>query len=114
MNKKILLFSILAVFMLLAISFSSAVSSYTTKVVEKKESPLFGIRLKKKIGDKLEDLKAAIKAKFIGERLFFLPFQCLRNREEFSVRDRYAKLTFAYTLECWETCWQTVAGCPCR
>jgi len=78
MNKKLLVVSILAVFMLLAISFASAVSSNTT-TDEKRESPLFRVRTRRAIGDRLQELKENIKAKFIGDRVFFLPFQWLRD-----------------------------------
>jgi len=79
MNKKLLVVSILAVFMLVAISFASAVSTQTASAT-KKESPLFRIRTRKAIGERLDELKEAIRAKFIGERAFLLPFQWLRNK----------------------------------
>ena len=86
MNKKLLVVSILAVFMLLAISMASAVNTTTT--VKKKESPLFGIRTRQAIGEKIGDIIENIKTKYIGERVFFLPFQGLRDRlnhhQEFS------------------------------
>jgi len=86
MNKKILVISILAVFLLLAISFSTAVSSNTT-TDEQRESPLFRIRTRKAIGERLDNLKETMKAKFLGDRIFFLPFQWLMNRDDLSVRD---------------------------
>ena len=55
MNKKILVITILAVFMLLAISFASTVSSNTPKP-PKKESPLFKIRIRKAIQEKIGDM----------------------------------------------------------
>ena len=75
MNKKILVISILAVFMLLAISMASALN--TTISVKRKESPLFGIRTRYAIGDRLKDIREQIKTKFIGDRVFFLPFKFL-------------------------------------
>ena len=91
MNKKLLVVSILAVFMLVAISLTSAVSSNEVKtVVEKKESPLFGIRTRQAIKEKLGEIIENIKTKYIGERLFFLPFQLIRNGDVFSVRNRLA------------------------
>jgi len=68
MNKKIMIGSILAVLMLVAISFSSAAVSNQPNDVEKKKavSPLFGIRTKDAIGKKLSSLKA----KFLEERVF--------------------------------------------
>jgi len=59
--------------MLVAISSSTAVSSNTTSD-EQRESPLFRIRARKAIGERLDELKETIKAKFIGERVFFLAF----------------------------------------
>jgi len=92
MNKKLLVVSILAVFMLVAISFASAVSSNTT-TDEKRESPLFRIRTRKAIGERLGELKDTIRSRFIGERVFFLPFQWLRNGKDLSVRRRLGEKT---------------------
>jgi hypothetical protein len=75
MNKKILIFGVLAALMLVAISFATVVSSNTNTTVKKKESPLFGIRKRQAIREQLQDLKESIKARFIGDRLFFLPFE---------------------------------------
>jgi len=85
MNKKLLVVSILAVFMLVAISFSTVVSSNTT-TDEKRESPLFRVRTRKAIGERLQELKENIKTKFIGDRVFFLSFQWLKNGEDQPVR----------------------------
>ena len=59
MNKKILIVSILAVLMLMAISMASAVN--TTTSMEKKESPLFRIRTRRAIGERLDELRENIK-----------------------------------------------------
>ena len=72
MNKKLLLVSILAVFMLLAISMASAVNA--TIPIKKKESPLFGIRTRRAIKEGIGQIIENIKTKYIGERVFFLPF----------------------------------------
>jgi len=85
MNKEILIISIATIFMLVAISFASAVSSNTMSD-EKRDSPLFRVRTRRAIGERLDELKEAIKAKFIGERVFFLPFQWLMNRDDLSLR----------------------------
>ena len=53
MNKKILIVSILAVFTLLAISFATAIK--TTTPVKKKESPLYKIRIRRAIREKIGD-----------------------------------------------------------
>ena len=68
MKKKIMIGSILAVSMLVAISLSAAAVSNQSNTVEKKKtvSPLFGIRTKDAIGEKLSSLRA----KFLGERIF--------------------------------------------
>ena len=100
MNKKILIVSILAVFMLVVISFASAVSTNTTTSINKKESPLYGIRIRRAIGERLGKIIDYIKTKFIGERIFFLPFQWLRNLLGLSILDTYMP-------EC------TMCGDPC-
>ena len=83
MNKKILVISILAVLMLVAISFSTAVSSNTTTTVKKKESPLFDIRARRAINEKFGEIIENIKTKYIGERLFFMPFTRIKFIERF-------------------------------
>jgi hypothetical protein len=74
MNKKIMIISILAVFMLFAIMFASTVTSNTQKP-PKKESPLFGIRTRWAIREKMGDFIR----RFVGERVFFLPFQLVKK-----------------------------------
>lgn len=75
MKKKILIISLLSVFMLLAIAFASTVTS-NTPIPPKKDSPLFGIRTRWAIREKMGDFIR----KFVGEQLFFLPFQWIRNK----------------------------------
>ena len=83
MNKKILIISIAAVFMLLIISFASTASSNTGKTVEKKESPLFGIRTRRAINEKFGEVLENIKTKYIGERVFYSPiFMILKNKQQ--------------------------------
>jgi hypothetical protein len=106
MNKKILAISVLAVLMLVTITYASAISSNTTPV-KKKESPLFKIRTKLAIGERLQNLRENIKAKFVGERIFFLPFEWLKNGNEFSERNLLAgKITHLadYTCATYNTC----------
>lgn len=79
MNKKILVVSILAVFMQVAISFASAISSNTARTAKKKESPLYGIRTRRAIRERLGRIIENIKTKFQGDRIFFLPLQWLNN-----------------------------------
>jgi len=76
MKEKILTASILAVFMLVAISFASAVSTNTTNA-ENKESPLWAIRARQAIKDKVIDIIKIVKTKYVGERAFYIPFQSL-------------------------------------
>jgi len=84
MNKKILIGSILAVLMLIAISFATTVSSNTASN-ERKESPLFRIRTRLAIGERLKDLST----RFLRQRVFFLPIRWLSNGEDFSVRQNF-------------------------
>jgi hypothetical protein len=95
MNKKILIGSLLAVFMLVAISYATAVK---TTDVEKKESPLFSIRIKRAIGEKISAIIKDIKTKFLGERLNFIPTQWLRYNRHHRVGEATNKV-----VECEET-----------
>jgi hypothetical protein len=70
MKKKVVAISILAVFMIVAISYATAVN---TTNVEKKESPLFGIRTRRAINEKITDIIENIRTKFLGGRMFFMP-----------------------------------------
>ena len=72
--KKIAFISIITVFMMITIAFASTVTSNTSKPV-RKESPLFGIRARQAIREKIGNMMR----RFIGERVFFLPFQWLKN-----------------------------------
>ena len=94
MNKKILIISILTVLMLITISFTSTVSSNTETNDDKKESPLYKIRTNRAIGKNLGMIIDYIKTKFFGERIFFLPFQWLRNGEEQPIRATMGCKTF--------------------
>jgi hypothetical protein len=77
MNKKILLFSIVSVFMLVAISYAAAINTTNT---EKKDSPLYRIRTKRAITEKISEIIENIKTRFLGNRIFFLPLQRLKNK----------------------------------
>lgn len=90
MDRKIFATSILVLFMLIAISVAPAISSNTTEQTDQKESPLFGIRTRRAIREKIVDF---VKARFIGERMFFLPFQWLKNREDLPERYMFQKWT---------------------
>jgi hypothetical protein len=77
MKKKIIIGSLLAVFMLVAISYATAVNNNTN--AESKESPLFGIRTRRAVTEKISKLIDNVKTRFIGERVFFIPVKFLRD-----------------------------------
>ena len=62
MDKRVIVFgSIMTVLLLVAISFASAINTNTVKSVERKDSPLFRIRIRKAIREKISNLaKVAI------------------------------------------------------
>ena len=100
MNKKILVMGLLAVFMLVSISFVSSAEVNTAD--EKKESPLFGIRTRRAITEKIGKIVENIKTKFFGERVFFLPFQKLLIKDyvsdDFDTQQQYC--TFEKRIGC--------------
>ena len=99
MNRKLYVMGIAVVFMLIAISFVSVVGSSGVKtVVGKKESPLYGIITEQAIGERLQGLKGNLKAKFVGERVFFLPFPWHKSKELPSVRGRLQLKTIGFTV----------------
>jgi hypothetical protein len=81
MNKKILIIGIFVVFIMLAIAFASTVTSDNSKT-SKKVSPLFGIRTRRAIREKIGDFIR----RYIGQRVFFLPFRFLFEKNDLSVR----------------------------
>ena len=101
--KKIVAISILAVFMLVAISYATAVNTNTTSK-ETKESPLYNIRNRRAIGSKIYNIIDNIKTKFLGNRIFFLPIRSLGNRIRVKLSD-----TLAYTCE--EYCTEDISWC---
>jgi hypothetical protein len=111
MNKKILLFSIVAVFMLLTISFASAINTNNT-YNERKESPLFRIRTRRAITEKITNRIDNIKTNFLGERIFFLPLLQLRDKEMISARDFLKIHTDLLTWGCF-TCYGFYSVCEC-
>jgi hypothetical protein len=79
MKKKILIGSLLAVLMLVSISLVS--SAEVNNDVERKESPLYGIRLNRRvINEKISEIIENIRTKFLGGRIFFLPIRWLKNK----------------------------------
>ena len=108
MNKKIMVFSILAVFILVAISFTSVVGFNNEKTNDKKESPLYKIRTGKFIGKRLWDIIDFIKTRFLGGRIFWIPFQLVRNLYKSSPLSPSGEYT-CYTSGC-----ATICGWKCR
>jgi hypothetical protein len=80
MKKKILIVSIFGIFMLVAISFASAVTTNTIND-NKKDSPLYRIRTKTAIREKINKIIDNIKTRFLGERVFFVPFYWIIKRD---------------------------------
>ena len=110
--KKVVTISILVVFMIVAISYATALSTTNT---EKKESPLYGLRTRLAIGEKISNIVENIKTKFLGNRIFFLQFQWLKNKPreepwptvgESCGRELFCELTikYCYTKSQYRTC----------
>jgi len=117
MKKKIVIMCILTSIFLVSISMASAINT-TNKNTQEEESPLYNYRTNKAIQEKIQN----IKTKFFGDRLFFLPFQWLRNNNQ-NLRDNLQEKTQEYgqTCEAQYTCsnqhtycsWPTECGSPC-
>jgi hypothetical protein len=106
MKEKIVIGCISLVFILVAISFATAVNSNT--IVDKKETPLFKIRTNRAIKEKLIE---NIKTKYIGDRLFFLP---ALSEKTSSVRDMIVFKTQGYTYCDFSFCYCTIKNIiPC-
>jgi len=110
MNKKILVVSILAIFMLVTISFASAITTNTTST-KKKESPLYRIRTRLAIGERILQIFKNIISRFIGERIFFLPNLLLKNKENSAFSTIFEKYTCFPSNYCTTYLTDTV-GCP--
>lgn len=93
MKKKILVVSILGVFILVAISLASGFNTGTATAAERKDSPLFGIRTRRATRDRLQELRESIKTRFIGERIFFLPFSSFPRLQKILNPEMYSKLS---------------------
>jgi hypothetical protein len=85
MNKKLTIFGVLIAFVMVGISFASAVSSNIPEGKEKKVSPLYKIRIKQSVRERVGNILESIKSKFLGERLFFLSPRLLLNSRELSL-----------------------------
>ena len=107
MNKKILLVSILSLVMLLTISFASAINTNTIDI-ERKETPLFKIRFGKAFTNEMRNIIEKIKTRFLGERIFFIPFYRVYRDE--------TPVIVEYTEDCTvgKVCEITLKGDTCR
>ena len=104
MKKITLLAGILLAFMLVTISFASAINTNVTNT-ERKESPLYKFRTRQAISEKLDYIIENIKTRFIGGRLFFVPIKLLKVR--IVISDMYYSCT-----DCTEgTCQRTFQAC---
>ena len=94
---------------LLTVSIATAITPTDSKK-QKGESPLYKIRTKNAIKEKIQN----IKTRFLGERIFFIPLMLLKsNNQNFRERlqDKTSDYTCGYT-ECGDTCnWQPT-HCP--
>jgi hypothetical protein len=80
MKKMVIIGSILAVFLMMTISLVSVVGS-ETNTAETKESPLWRLRTRQAVREKIGRLMENIKASFFsGDRAIFVPFfENIRN-----------------------------------
>ena len=97
MKKKIMLIGFLAIIMLLTITFTTAIGTNTTS--EQKESPLYKIRTRQKINEKINEVLKQIKTKFLGERIFLLPGTWFNY-----ILDHNSYFTEKAPTECYVTC----------
>lgn len=70
MNEKIVIATILTIFMLTIISLTTATNMQKIESTEKKISPLYKIRTEKAIGSKLEWIINRIHTRFVNGRLY--------------------------------------------
>ena len=110
MKRKLRIGGIIVALMLVTIAFSTVVNSTSD---DQKESPLYKLRTRRAINEKIDDIIEDIKTKFIGERIFFIPFQWIRARY-----DRYTGMQQGKGDEDWtdtpgyDSCYQTCIGIP--
>ena len=80
MNIKITTIGCLLIFMLVTISFASAIETNTEN--EKKDSPLYRVRTKQAVREKIGKIIENIKVNLFGERIIYSPFQKLLTGTE--------------------------------
>ena len=85
MRKKMMGITIIIITMLVTISLATATSSEEKE--QTKESPLYKIRAKSHIGQKIGNIVTKIKTKFLGERMFFMPNKPITNQYRMSLRE---------------------------
>ena len=76
MKKIILIVGTISILMLLTTSFVSVVGS-NPATRESKESPLFKVRAQKALSIKLGNILEQIKTRFLGERIYMVPFSLM-------------------------------------
>jgi hypothetical protein len=86
--------------MLITVTFTSGVSSNAAEFNKEKESPLFRARAKRAIGEKIHKIIENFKIKFIGLRLFFIPFQLFKFDEEINMYNNRPKSYDYCSYEC--------------
>ena len=79
MKKKIMIGGIIVIFMLVTISFASAINTNNINA-ERKESPLYKIRTELAIKEKIGKIFVLIKTRFLGERIFFIPIEWIKQK----------------------------------
>jgi hypothetical protein len=87
MKRKLIIGSILAVFLIMTTSIGSVMGS-ETKNTETKESPLWKVRTRQAITEKIGNIIESIRTSFVsGDRAIFVPlFENIRNENRlFSV-----------------------------
>ena len=111
MNKKIFVLSILAVFVLTTITLSSAINTTNNN---KKESPLYSIRTRLAIREKIGQILDNIKTKFLGERLFFIPFKWITTNRGTVIETMYTykgETCDSPCTACFMTCYTYCTDC---
>jgi hypothetical protein len=115
MNRKLLLISILAVLMMVTISYATAINIKTSEIATK-GSPLYSIRTKKAIGEKISDIIDSVKTKFLGDRIFLIPlFQTaeLENGRApfYKCLGATSQFYFSFRNSQYFTCFDTLQNC---
>ena len=82
MDKKITIIGCILIFILVTISFASAIETNT----EQKESPLYKLRTRRAIGEKINTIIENKKTRFLGDRTFFIPLSFLFRTDDPSPR----------------------------